>query len=362
MTELRVLIDASNCKPEQGGIHTYVTSLAAALARRDDLSVAVATSVPDAFQGAATVIELDPGTRTFERRMIWRERSLPGMCARQQADVLLVPVPEPPWRAVSCPVITVLHDIGPLLLPQFYGRARWLRYRIGLPHLASRSSAVVCVSEATRRGLVGAFPRVAGRVAVIGEAPQKLPAATSPEQNDLLYVGSLMPHKNVDVILRAIAVLGRPVDFRIVGPVAPSERAQLAERAAQLGISESVRVEGFVSRDRLANLYAGTAAVVLPTLYEGFGLTAVEALAAGASLIASDLPVLREACSRRPTYIASATDERAWADAIDARLEARSTPGSAEALPWARSQTWPSVAAEFGVLFDRVRVPYAVAA
>jgi glycosyltransferase involved in cell wall biosynthesis len=361
VTELRVLVDASNCKPGQGGIHTYVTSLAAALSHRDDLSVAVATSVPDEFQDAETVIELDPSTRTFERRLIWRERSLPGMCVSEGADVLLVPVPEPPWRPVSCPVVTVLHDIGPLLLPEFYGRTRWLRYRIGLPHLASRSSAVVCVSEATRRGLVGAVPRVAGRVAVIGEAPQELPVSTSPETNDLLYVGSLMPHKNVDVILRAIAVLGRRVDFRIVGPCTASERRQLEERAAQLGISESVTFEGFVSRDRLANLYAGTAAVVLPTLYEGFGLTAVEALAAGASLIASDLPVLREACSGRPTYIASPTDERAWAGAIDARLEAHPAPAST-GTPSALRQSWSSVAAEFGQLFGHVCARDAVAA
>ena len=360
MTELRVLIDASNCKPGQGGIHTYVTSLADALSHRGDLSVVVATSVPDAFHGAATVIELDPATRTFERRLIWRERFLPGMCAREGADVLLVPVPEAPWRPVSCPVVTVLHDIGPLLLPHFYGRTRWLRYRIGLPHLVARSSAVVCVSEATRRGFVKAFPWVAQRVAVIGEAPQSLPPARSPERNDLLYVGSLMPHKNVDVILRAIAALGRRVDFRIVGPCTASERQQLEERAAQLGVAESVSFEGFVSKDRLANLYAGTAAVVLPTLSEGFGLTAVEALAAGAPLIASDLPVLREACSRRPTYIASPTDERAWAGAIEAKLEARSAP--AVAAPWEQSQTWSSVAAEFGQLFGQVCARQAVAA
>jgi glycosyltransferase involved in cell wall biosynthesis len=362
VSELRVLIDASNCKPGQGGIRTYVTSLVDALSQRDDLSVTVATSVPEAFQGTATLIEVDPATRTFERRLVWRERSLPRMCEREGADVLLVPVPEPLWRSVSCPVVTVLHDVGPLVLPRLYGRNRWLRYRLALPHLAARSTAVVCVSEATRRGLVEAVPGIAARVAVIGEAPQPLPRAGSPEQNDLLYVGSLMPHKNVDVILRAIAALGRPVDLRIVGPCTASERQQLEGRATQLGISESVRFEGFVGADRLANLYAGTAAVVLPTLYEGFGLTAVEALAAGAPLIASDLAVLREACSDRPTYIASPTDERAWAAAIDAKLESRRAPASAGASLWASSQTWQGVAAEFVQLFGSVCAERAVAA
>jgi glycosyltransferase involved in cell wall biosynthesis len=351
---VRVLIDAANCRPTQGGVRSYTSQLSLALGRRPELHVAIATSVPDLFPDSLEVIEISSATQQFERRMVWREVSLPGIADRWRADVLVAPVPEVPRRSVGRPVVAVVHDVGPLMLPREYGWMRWLRYKLGLRQLAAGADVVVCVSQSTRRDLLSVFPRLADRAVVIGEAPQPLPAATAPEVNDLLYVGSLLPHKNIEVILEALSIMRGP-KLCLVGPATVHELRLLEARADKLGVRHLVRHEGFASLQRLADLYAGATAVVLPTLYEGFGLTAAEALRAGAVVIASDIPAIREVCGDLPIYVREPRETAGWVSAINPLFGAApATERSSGPDPFSN---WDEVAESFSnLLIDVAQV------
>jgi glycosyltransferase involved in cell wall biosynthesis len=115
----------------------------------------------------------------------------------------------------------------------------------------------------------------------------------------VLYVGMTQPHKNLDRLLQAIALLVRerprdPLALAVVGPVVPAERGPLLARMHALGIADRVRLLDWLSDDDVRLAYHAAGALALPSLEEGFGLTALEAMQCGTPCVVSDIPVLRE--------------------------------------------------------------------
>ena len=175
---LRVLIDGAILKPQLAGIATYTLELTAALARRDDVEVTLATSVAAELQASVAVIELPRSVQGFVARSAWRERELPALLSSARADVLIAPTVELPLRRLAVPTVMVVHDVVPVLAPELYGRLRWLRFRAGIPLALRRADHVVCVSHATLTALLATFPNFSATCTVIGEAPRALPLAS----------------------------------------------------------------------------------------------------------------------------------------------------------------------------------------
>jgi alpha-1,3-rhamnosyl/mannosyltransferase len=139
-----------------------------------------------------------------------------------------------------------------------------------------------------------------------------------------MYAGGISPHKNIETLLAAYAGLrSRRADappLVLVGDLSGdpylSSAATVRGRIDELGLETDVLLPGFVSDERLACLYAGATAVVLPSLAEGFGLPAVEAAACGAPVLLSDLPAHRESLGEaaiffRTTDVAGLSDQMA---------------------------------------------------
>lgn len=115
----------------------------------------------------------------------------------------------------------------------------------------------------------------------------------------ILYVGMLQPHKNLERLLQAVALLAAEeptwaTQLAIVGPVVQSDRSRLEARLDALGIRDRVNFLGWLSDSDLQVAYHAAAVVALPSLAEGFGLTLLEAMSCGTPCVAADLPVLRE--------------------------------------------------------------------
>src|SRR5262249_640344 len=120
-----------------------------------------------------------------------------------------------------------------------------------------------------------------------------------PQERYLLYVGGISPHKNIETLVDAFARLPPPRPrLVLVGDLETetyaSAVASVRQRIASRSVEREVLLPGFVPDERLAALYTGAAAVVNPSLAEGFGLPAVEAAACGAPVVLSDLPAHRE--------------------------------------------------------------------
>ncbi len=144
---------------------------------------------------------------------------------------------------------------------------------------------------------------------------------------DILHVGSTMPRKRIDFLLRVFAEVTEDANrelprlrlLRVGGPFT----AEQAALAADLGITNSLLVLPFLNRAVLASVYRSAALVLLPSDAEGFGLPVTEAMACGTPVLASDLPVLREVGGNAASY-APAGDIAAWSSALRSLLNERS--------------------------------------
>jgi glycosyltransferase involved in cell wall biosynthesis len=115
----------------------------------------------------------------------------------------------------------------------------------------------------------------------------------------LLYVGMSQPHKNLDRLLQALALLARerpdePLALAIIGPNVPAEREALLARIQSLGVGDRVRFLNWLSDEDVRVAYHLADVVVQPSLVEGFGLTVLEAMQCGTATVASDIPAFRE--------------------------------------------------------------------
>jgi GT2 family glycosyltransferase/glycosyltransferase involved in cell wall biosynthesis len=359
---LKVLVDATNLKPGQGGIRTYTVGLIRALAERSELSLVVAASVEEvADLGPLEFVRVSPQTQGVVARALWRERNLVSLAGTSRVDVTLTPVPELPLRGLPVPSVIVVHDVGPLVAPAFYSLPKRLRYQAFLPRTCRLASAIVCVSEATLLGLravAGIDPR---RCAVIGEGPQLLGKAAEPPPSArpyLLYVGSLDARKNVGTLLDALAArdAATDVDLLIVGPAEERAVAGLRRRVHRLGLEGRVRHLGFVPPEQLTALYRGAAAVALPSLYEGFGLPVLEAMQSGTPVVASDIAPVREVAGDAALYVSNPLDVDAWRAALariceDSAVRADLSRRGVEA---AMRFAWADVGRRFSDLLHRV--------
>jgi glycosyltransferase involved in cell wall biosynthesis len=213
--------------------------------------------------------------------------------------------------AVPVPVIVTVHDVTHLLFPEFLTPAKRRVARLLLAAAVNRARRIIAVSRCTAADLEQLFPHVREKLRIVypGLAPGYLDggqisgdmnamrafqAARRLPERYILYVGALRPHKNLSILARAYAQsrLGPGLGLVLAGE-APARYAHLPPAlAAEAG--PGVQLLGRVPQPDLPLLYAGATAVALPSLYEGFGFTAVEAMASGVPVVVSTAGALPE--------------------------------------------------------------------
>lgn len=215
-----------------------------------------------------------------------------------------------PFRFAPCPLITTIHDVVQLVLPQFYHSKAGRRLTRFQRWWARHADAILTDSEASRRDIVSLLGADPARVHVtyLGVDEAFRPASETEIQDVcrryglrrpyLVYVGHRGEHKNFAVVRLALQSQ-RLSAWQLVlvggGPLAPCE--------IPAGVSgEMVKHIGECEDAELRLIYAGADALLFPSLYEGFGLPCLEAMACGTAVVASDIPVLREICGNDCEY------------------------------------------------------------
>jgi glycosyltransferase involved in cell wall biosynthesis len=236
----------------------------------------------------------------------WDQVSLPRRLVKDKISVFLSPYYKGPVLA-PCPVVLTIHD---LLFIEYMGQARpaYDRAMTWLAGLyAGRAAAIITDSEHAKRTIVSRLGIGAERITVIplSVAPEFRPVPFSDDVGRrygvhrpyVLYVGNFLPHKNLLRLVQAFAGLAgavrRDCSLVLVGDCA-GERRSILDEARRLGIEGKIVLTGVVADADLPALYAGCEAFVMPSLDEGFGLPAVEAMACGAPVIVSDRASLPE--------------------------------------------------------------------
>jgi glycosyltransferase involved in cell wall biosynthesis len=239
------------------------------------------------------------GRRGHWQRLVWVQTQLPELLRRSGAELLLSPLPEAPLlRDVRSVVLA--HDLLPLRYPQ---PSPLLAYHLAyVPLVLHRAVRVLCNSEATARE-VHARLRVPARRLVpirLGFDPGMLRPLGLEREPFFLVLGRHDPHKNIVRVLRAFSALpsrgSRGGDWRLklVGPHDRRYTPSLQRLAAELGIAEQCDWLAWVSDEERLQLLNRCRALVMASLWEGFGLPALEAMACGTAVIAADAGALPE--------------------------------------------------------------------
>lgn len=224
-------------------------------------------------------------------------------------DVLFVPAHSLPPLAPRASVATI-HDLGYLVFPGEHPPAtRLLRDRANR-WSAARARRVIAISEATRADLIRRYGTPPGKIDVVHHGhdpsfrpirdPHQLAAVRARhglETPYVIFVGTLQPRKNLERLLLAFdRVAGpgeQPLTLALAGGIGWQE-ARLRRALAGLRAPDRVRVLGYVPDDDLPALMSGALALAFPSLYEGFGLPALEAMACGTPVLASNTSSLPE--------------------------------------------------------------------
>jgi glycosyltransferase involved in cell wall biosynthesis len=294
---------------------------------------------------------------SVRRRIEWvrgEQQLLPRLAAHAGVDLLHSLASTAPGWGRFRRVVTV-HDLIYRRYPEAHFGVRALGMRVLVPLAVRRSDRVIAVSQATKDDLVELLHAPAERIDVVpnGVALRlSLPAAPEADvrarlalgdRDVLLSLSAKRPHKNLAALLEALASLPERPTLVLAGYPTAYERT-LRARARALGIEDDVRFLGWVQPDVLERLWAITRAFVFPSLYEGFGLPVLEAMARGVPVACSNASSLPEVAGDA-ALLFDPHDPRAIAQALAAVLAGgpeverlrRAGPERAARFSWERN-------------------------
>jgi glycosyltransferase involved in cell wall biosynthesis len=303
MNSASLLINLSFVPSKPTGLAVYALNLLQHLPQVDscilsDRPIAGYRSWPSP-RGATT----EAGKGGHARRLLWTQFQLPRVYRQLKAQLLFSPVPEAPlWS--GCRTVVTTHDLIPLRFPQV-SSALTLYCRYYLPQVLRQAEHIICNSEATRQDIYQFFGTPPGKVTVIPLAydASHYRFLDLPRQPYFLYVGSHYTYKNLGRLINAFAQTPLPeTKLLIAGLPDPRYTPALQEQAQALGLGDSgtercanrVQFLSYVPYDELPRLMNQAIALVFPSLWEGFGLPVLEAMACGTPVITSTLSSLPE--------------------------------------------------------------------
>ncbi|MEW5989665.1 MAG: glycosyltransferase family 1 protein, partial [Chloroflexota bacterium] len=244
-------------------------------------------------------------------RWLWMQLFLPAVIQRSRPSLChftnsLAPLWQPR------PFVLTIHDASLFLYRHLHPPARHLTMRLILPILARRAAAIITVSEHARQELQRVLGIPAGKIQAIHEAaPDYFRPVTDADnlaylcqkyqlpEKFLLFVGTLEPRKNLTRLVRALGEVrkrGYPHRLVLVGP--PGWLMDgFAQEIERLELQDRVQFVGYVPAEELPGLFSLATVFTFPSLYEGFGLPPLEAMACGAPVLTSNRSSLAEICA-----------------------------------------------------------------
>ncbi len=371
---LRIAWDNSLVRRNPTGSGVYARQLVRELEKSPEIELAVFEGWQDARKAGDFGSQSVPARALRAARgMLWSHVAFPRRLRREKFDVLHSPAFILPF---SCPCATIatVHDLSFVRFPEHFER-RWGDYlRHVMPQVLRKASAVISVSEFTKQELLRYYEVAPEKIRVIynGVDHGRFRAgaaldATWARQAGLrgayiLHAGVLNRRKNLPLLLRALARLraeGKLKDMQLVlaGPELSVNVGADEVRGAigELGLGDMVVFGGMVPDDVLPGLYANAKVLVMPSIYEGFGLPVAEAMASGTPVVASNTTSLPEVAGDAALLVPP-DDEAAWAAAIAKILDEPATAAALreKGLAQARKFSWERAAAETLALYHEV--------
>ena len=367
---MRIAIDAR--KLRDFGIGTYIRNILIELSRLDRATEYLVVCRPADVDAGK---QLGPNFRmvpeTARPYSLAEQVRLPWRLAREHVDLVHVPhYVLPP--ATRCRSVVTIHDCIHLMFPQYLpSRLAYVYAKASMWTATHQADRILTVSEASKRDILRLFNIPAEQVSVIYNAiDERFLGPPDPTRMDLvrqryqldhpfvLYVGNIKPHKNIE---RLIDAFGRarsdgPDDLTlvIIGDEL-SKYPALRQAVHRHKLDKHVRFLGFQPQETLAAFYRLARAFVFPSLYEGFGLPPLEAMACGTPVVTSNVSSLPEVAGGAALLV-DPYDTNAIAAGIVRAVTDEALRGDLIALGRARAHmfSWPQSVAEIHRIYLQV--------
>jgi len=326
---LRILIDAHMVGERESGNERYIMNLIMAL---DTLAppadFIVAASHPELFAGKFRNPKrwrVEPVSAPAWRRLGYE---LPNLARRERVNLMHVTYAGPLWS--GCKVLTTVHDVSFRPHPEWFSNRDRLVLRIGVGATLMSGAEVITISEYTRAEIIRHYGVPGNRIHVahlagdpcfrllpVGNGGGAL-ASMGIRVPYILAVGNLQPRKNLGGLIRAVASLkrnnGKPFQLVIAGK-AKWRDSDIFSEVRRLSLEEDVCFLGYVPDEVLTILYNNASVFAYPSLYEGFGLPVLEAMACGAPVVSSRCTSLPEVAGDAALMV-DPTDRSGLADVL----------------------------------------------
>jgi len=331
-------IDASALPPQPVGAGNYIIHLVrslAALKSEDEFAVFAQSSGRDLIalpEGTACRWVIVPDMKPAVR-LVWEQTLFPRLVSQSGIELLHSLHYTRPF-GMPCASVVTFHDMTFFLHPRLHTRAKRIFFRLAMQISARRADALIADSESTRQDairLLGIHPqKIYTALLGVDEAYRPISDQRALEAVQLkynlpadfiLYVGLVEPRKNLPLLVRAFRNL---IDLKIDTHLVLAGRfgwmyTEVLQLIDTLGVKDRVSLIGYVPSEDLPLVYNLASVFVYPTLYEGFGLPALEAMACGLPVITTEISSLPEIVGDAGMLV-PVNDETALTQAIQAVL------------------------------------------
>lgn len=352
--QLRLSLDVTAVPAKPAGAGRYIIEIARRLALVDALAATYLARGDDAFRweafaGVSRTLAVAPQSRP--QRLLWEQMRLPGLLKRERIDVHHGPHYTMPERS-KVPTVVTIHDMTFFDNPEWHEKSKVLLFRRAIATAVKRSSQLIAVSNDTAERVKQRFGDVDITVIPHGIDHARFHVEKLAGERDELtkagipdeyigFVGTIEPRKNLPNLIRAFdALAARHPSLHLV--IAGQTGWGLEEFNAALNASPNqgrIVLPGYLSEPLVPALLRNARVVAYPSLVEGFGLPALEALACGAPLVAGSGSAMQEVIGDAGILV-NQNDVASLVNGIEQGLDADRALAQARGIEAAQKFTW----------------------
>lgn len=308
---MHIVIDAHLAVKKIDGIARYLIGLLSELPKIDTSIQYSILTLPEHKSSLPQTIFTNPNVRRIEFNMMGPSPKqhfiMHGLLRKLKADLYHHPQYDLPF-GVKIPTVVTIHDLKYIYYPEFLTKINRLKssyIRKSLAYSLNKADRIIAVSNSTLNDLTSFCPLPSKRIKVINHGvngakrtslnQKKLPLDLANEF--VLFVGTRRPHKNIEGLIKALAILRKNYKFDIdlvISGKAYSDYTEPEKLAKELEIDKSVHFLDFVPDTQLSALYQSAQLVALTSFYEGFGFPLLEAMSYGKPVVGSNMTSIPE--------------------------------------------------------------------
>jgi len=293
--------DAQATQGRQSGLGVYTRNLLAALKAK--------IKAPFELRPFSRSLASDTDLSTLER-LWWENGTLPALIKQDKIDLLHAPAFSPPFRK-PCPLVVTVHDLAGLRFPNQMGAASYFYWKHWLPFTIRQADKIIAISEHTKKDLMSCLGIGESKITVVYSSGHEGFSDQIPEAHRaglmkrlklrnkyFICVGTLEPRKNLIRIVEAfLSFYKMHPDYQLVmvgsTTFAHGKYAKILF-GKHVDDPDIIRTTGFLAHEDLNALYCGAQALIFPSLYEGFGIPILEAMASGCPVLTSNITSMPE--------------------------------------------------------------------